>query len=76
MGRRGTRCKQLLYKFKEKRAYWKLKEEALDHTVQRTLFGRGYGPVARHYGMNEFNKNIYVYEHENEKHCTLKYISY
>jgi hypothetical protein len=24
-----------------------LKEEALDHTLRRTRFGRGYGPVVR-----------------------------
>jgi hypothetical protein len=27
--------------------YWKLKEEALDRTLWRTRFGRGYGPVVR-----------------------------
>jgi hypothetical protein len=32
---------------KEKRRYWKLKEEALDRTLWRTSFGRGYGPVVR-----------------------------
>jgi hypothetical protein len=47
MGRRGRRCKQLLDDLKEKRIYWKLQEEALDCTVWRTLFGRGYGPVVR-----------------------------
>jgi hypothetical protein len=31
----------------EKGRYWKLKEEALDVTLWRTLFGRGYGPVVR-----------------------------
>jgi hypothetical protein len=46
-GRRGRRCKQLLDDLKEKRRYWKLKEEALDHTLWRTRFGRGYGPVVR-----------------------------
>jgi hypothetical protein len=46
-GRRGRRCKQLLDDLKEKRRYWKLKEEALDHTLCRTRFGRGYGPVVR-----------------------------
>jgi hypothetical protein len=46
-GRRGRRRKQLLDDLKEKRRYWKLKEEALDHTVWRTGFGRGYGPVVR-----------------------------
>jgi hypothetical protein len=38
----GRRHKQLLGDLKEKRRYWKLKEEALDCTVWRTRFGRGY----------------------------------
>jgi hypothetical protein len=45
--RRGRRSKQLLDDLKEKRRYCKLKEEALDRTVWRTGFGRGYGPVVR-----------------------------
>jgi hypothetical protein len=47
MGRRGRRHKQLLDDLKERRGYCKLKEEALDLTVWRTRFGRGYGPVVR-----------------------------
>jgi hypothetical protein len=47
MGRRGRKRKQLLGSLKEKKGYWKLKEEALDRTVWRTRFGRGYGPVVR-----------------------------
>jgi hypothetical protein len=47
MGRRGRRRKQLLDDLKEKRRYWKLKEEALDRTLWRIRFGRGYGPVVR-----------------------------
>jgi hypothetical protein len=46
-GRRGRRRKQLLNDLKEKRRYWKLKEETLDRTMWRTRFGRGYGPVVR-----------------------------
>jgi hypothetical protein len=46
-GRRGRRRKQLLDDLKEKKRYWKLKEEALDRTVWRTRFRRGYGPVVR-----------------------------
>jgi hypothetical protein len=46
-GRRGRRRKQILDDLKEKRRYWKLKEEALDHTQWRTRFGRGHGPVVR-----------------------------
>jgi len=47
MGRQLRRYKQLLDNLKEMRGYWKLKEEALNHTLCRTCFGRGYGPVAR-----------------------------
>jgi hypothetical protein len=45
--RRGRRRKQLLNDLKEKRRYWKLKEDVLDRTLWRTRFGRGYGPVVR-----------------------------
>jgi hypothetical protein len=46
-GSRGRKRKQLLDDLKEKRRYWKLKEEALDRNLWRTRFGRGYGPVVR-----------------------------
>jgi hypothetical protein len=49
-GRRERR-KQLLDGLKEKRGYWKLKEEALDRILWRTRFRRGYTPVAER---NEF----------------------
>jgi hypothetical protein len=42
---RGIRRKQLLDDLKEMREYWKLKEEALDRTLWRIRFGRGYGLV-------------------------------
>jgi hypothetical protein len=45
--RLGRRRKQLLDDLKKKKRYWKLKEEALDRTLWRTRFGRGYGPVVR-----------------------------
>ena len=47
-------CKQLLDDFKETRGYRKLKEEALCPTLWRTRFGRVYGRVVRHYGMNVY----------------------
>jgi hypothetical protein len=47
MGIRGRIRKKLLDDIKEKRGYWKLKEEALDRAVWKTRLGRGYGPVAR-----------------------------
>ena len=46
-GRRVRSRKLLLDDLKENRGYWKLKEEAVDHTLWRDHFGRGYGPVAR-----------------------------
>jgi hypothetical protein len=45
--RRERRRKQLLDDLKQARRYWKLKEEAQDHTLWRIQFGRGYGPVTR-----------------------------
>jgi hypothetical protein len=46
-GTRGRRRKQLLDDLKEKRGYWKLKEEALDRALWRTRFGRRYRHVVR-----------------------------
>ena len=34
------------YEFKEMRGYCKLQKKAIDHTLWRTRFGRGYGHVA------------------------------
>jgi hypothetical protein len=45
--RRGRRRTQLLVDLKERRRFWKLKEEALDGTVCRTRFGRCYVLVVR-----------------------------
>jgi hypothetical protein len=47
-GRRGRKRKQILDDLKERRGYCKLKKEALDRTLWRTCFGRGYGPLVRH----------------------------
>ena len=46
-GRRGRRRRKLLDDLKEKRGYSHLKEEALDRTMWRARFGRGFGPVVR-----------------------------
>jgi len=46
-GRRRRRRNHLLEDFKETRKYLKMKEEALDRTLCRTRFGRGYGPLVR-----------------------------
>ena len=42
--RRGKRRKQLLNDIKEKRGYWKMKEEGLGRTLWRTRFGTGLDP--------------------------------
>ena len=36
---------QLLDDVNQKTRYWNLRQDALDRTVWRTLFGRGYGAV-------------------------------
>jgi hypothetical protein len=45
--RRGRRRRKLLDDLKERRGYSHLKEKALDRTVWKTGFGRGFGPVVR-----------------------------
>jgi hypothetical protein len=46
-GRRGRRRRKPLDDLKERRGYFRLKEEALDRPMWRALFGRGFGPVVR-----------------------------
>jgi hypothetical protein len=46
-GRRGRRRRKLLNDLKERRGYSHLKEEALDRTMWRARFWRGFGPVVR-----------------------------
>ena len=46
-GRQGRRRRKPLDELKERRGYSHLKEEALDRTIWRAHFGRGFGPVAR-----------------------------
>ena len=46
-GRRGRRCRKLLDDLRERRGYSHLEEEALDHTMCRAHFGRGFGPVVK-----------------------------
>jgi len=46
-GRRGRRRTKLLDDLKERRGYSNLKKEALDRTMWRARFGRGFGPVVR-----------------------------
>jgi hypothetical protein len=44
-GRQGRRHRKLLDDLKERIGYSHLKEEALDRTMWRVRFGRGFGPV-------------------------------
>jgi hypothetical protein len=46
-GRRDRKSKQLLDDLKVTRRFWKLKTEALDRTLWKAGFGRGYEPVVR-----------------------------
>jgi len=46
-GRRRGRRRKLLDDLKERRECSHLKEEALDRTMWRVRFGRGFGPVVR-----------------------------
>jgi hypothetical protein len=46
-GRQGRRRRKLLDDLKERRGYFHLKEEALNSTMWRAHFGRGFGPVVR-----------------------------
>ena len=46
-GRQGRRRRKLLDGLKDRRGYSHLKEEALDRTMWRARFGRGFGPVVR-----------------------------
>ena len=46
-GRQGRRRRKLLDNLKERRGYSHLKEEALDRTMWRARFGRGFEPVVR-----------------------------
>ena len=46
-GRQERSRRKLLDDLKERRGYSHLKEEALDRTMWRVRFGRGFGPVVR-----------------------------
>jgi hypothetical protein len=46
-GRQGRRCRKLLDDLQERRGYSHLKEQALDRTMWRAGFGRGFGPAVK-----------------------------
>ena len=47
MGRQGRRHRKLLNDLKDRTGYSHLKEKALDRTMWRARFGRGFGLVVR-----------------------------
>jgi hypothetical protein len=47
IGRRGRKRRKLLDDLQEGKGYSHLKEEALDSTMWRAGFWRGFGPVVR-----------------------------
>jgi hypothetical protein len=61
-GRWGRRHRKLLDELRERRRYCHLKEEALDRTLWRAGFGRGFGPVIRQTAkwMNEWMRKCTV----------------
>ena len=79
--RRARRRKKLLDDLKDRRGYCQLKEEALDRTMWRNRFERGFGPVVwqiteddeYQYARNECEKKTDVInsqeikEHKEEK---------
>ena len=81
-GRQRRRRRKLLDDLKERRGYSHLKEEALDRTMWRARFGRGFGPVVRqttkrmtcvklvscqNYTKMHGQKNIKVHKHLSRK---------
>jgi hypothetical protein len=59
-GRQGRKCRELLDDLKERRGYSHLKEEALDRTMWRAGFGRGFGPLLRlTIKMNDVRRIVY-----------------
>src|SRR5215469_354309 len=63
--RRGRRRKHLLDRVNKENRYWNLKEEALDRSVWRTLYGRGYELLVRFADGCQNTKNRTC--------CTLQY---
>jgi len=59
-GRQGRRRRKLLDDLKEMKGYSHLKEEALDRTMWRARFGRGFGPVVRETTKRTMNENEFL----------------
>jgi hypothetical protein len=63
-GKQGRRRTKLSDDLKERRGYSHLKEEALNRTIWRARFGRGFGPVVRQTTkwINKLYCSLYVTE--------------
>jgi hypothetical protein len=46
-GRRRKRLMQLIYVLKEKRGYWKMKEEPVDRILWKIRLERNFGPAVK-----------------------------
>ena len=70
-GRPGRRRRKLLDDLKERRGYSHLNEEALDRTVWRARFGRGFGPLVRGTAiwMNEWTNECLFHTQYFPPHC-------
>ena len=59
--RRGRRRKKLLDDLEDRRRYCQLKEEALDRTMWRNRFGRGFGPVVWQITDDDDDDNVRIW---------------
>ena len=67
--RRGRRRKKLLDDLKDRRGYSQLKEEALDRTMWRNRFGRGFWPVV--WQVTDDDDDVHVFNCVNVVECAL-----
>ena len=72
-GRQGRRRRKLVDDLKERRGYSHLKEEALDRTMWRARFGRGFGPVVRQ--TTKMNELFYLFLCSYFSHLSLSYLN-
>ena len=73
--RQGRRRKKLLDDLKDRRRYCQLKEEALDRTMWRNRFARGFGPVVWQITDDYIYIYIYIYrerERERERESRMR----
>ena len=68
--RRGRRRKKLLDDLKDRRGYCQLKEDALDRTMWRNRFGRGFGPVVWQI-TDDDDDGYYTYIYDQVKHSDI-----